>query len=67
MNPQRTAQGISAPRGSRGEGRLTQGIMQPLSCRAGRRPSRTKIQTGRVALMALVGHYAHIGQNIARN
>jgi hypothetical protein len=44
MNPQGTAQGISAPRGSRGEGKLTQGIMQPLSCRAGRRPSRTKIR-----------------------
>ena len=44
MNPQRTAQGINAPRGSRGEGKLTEGIMQPLSCRAGRLPSGTKIR-----------------------
>src|SRR5262249_47558258 len=44
MNPQRAAQVISAPRGSLGEGKLTEGIAQSLSCRADTRPSRTKIR-----------------------
>jgi hypothetical protein len=45
MNPQRAAQGISAPRGSRGEGKLTEDVMQCLSCRADTRPSDTKIRS----------------------
>ena len=44
MNPQRNPQGISVPRGSLGEGKLTEGIMQSLSCRADRRPSDAKIR-----------------------
>jgi len=43
MNPQRTAQGISAPRGSLGEGKLTEAIARSLSCRADTPPSDTKI------------------------
>jgi hypothetical protein len=67
MNPQRAAQGISAPCGSRGEGKLTEGIMPSLSCRADTRPSDTKIRPVRGALRAIVGRCAHISQNVARN
>ena len=67
MNPQRTAQDIGAPRGSLGEGKLTEGIPQSLSCRADTRPSRTIDQTRRVALRAIVGRRMHISQNVARN
>jgi hypothetical protein len=45
MNPQRAAQGISAPCGSRGEGKLTEDVTQSLSCRADTRPSDTKIRS----------------------
>src|SRR5262245_28229231 len=45
MNPRRNAQGTSVPRGSLGKGKLTEGIMQSLSCRADRRPSDTKIRS----------------------
>jgi hypothetical protein len=67
MNPQRAAQGISAPRGSRGEGKLTERIMPSLSCRADTRPSDTKIRPVRGALRAIVGRCMHISQNVARN
>ena len=71
MNPQGTAQGISAPRGARGEGKLTKGIRQSSSSRA-RRPSRTKITRTTIRpvaapLVVLVGHCAHISQNVARD
>src|SRR5262245_49407539 len=45
MNPRRNAQGTSVPRGSLGKGKLTEGIMQSLSCQADRRPSDTKIRS----------------------
>src|SRR5262249_18914410 len=44
MNPPKNPPAASAPRGLLGDGKLTEGLMQFLRCRADRLPSDTKIR-----------------------